>query len=72
MMEEKLVVIISSEIVPNLIGEEWKNGILYNPIQLSDGRWFVSVEEADTLLESEKVELIHYSAIENLIENTET
>lgn len=54
------IVIIRPEIVDSLIGVEYTNGIKFNPLQLPDGRWFVSEIEQPYLQESDIIEVIEW------------
>ncbi len=54
------IVIISEEIANSLIGVEYTNGVKFNPIQLPDGRWFVSEIEQPYLEEGDVVEVIEW------------
>lgn len=54
------IVIIKEEIVDSLIGVEYTNGVKFNPIQLPDGRWFVSEQEQPFIEEGDVIEVIEW------------
>lgn len=54
------IVIISEETANSLMGVEYTNGVKFNPIQLPDGRWFVSEIEQPYLQEGDVIEVIEW------------
>lgn len=54
------IVIIRPEIVDSLVGVEYTNGVKFNPVQLPDGRWFVSELEQPYIQESDVIEVIKW------------
>lgn len=54
------IVIITEECAISIQGVEYTNGVKFNPIQLPDGRWFVSEIEQPFIEESDVVEVIEY------------
>lgn len=48
-----VVAIIKSEKANELKGTIYQDGIFYNPVQLPDGRWYISFPEAQYLSASE-------------------
>ena len=54
------IVIIRPEIVDSLVGVEYTNGVKFNPVQLPDGRWFVSELEQPYIQESDVIEVLEW------------
>lgn len=54
------IVIIKEEIVDSLVGVEYTNGVKFNPLQLPDGRWFVSELEQPYIQESDVIEVLEW------------
>ena len=55
------IVIISEDYAQSLIGVEFTESQYFNPVQLSDGRWFISPIEAEYIDDEEIIEEINYS-----------
>lgn len=54
------IVIISEETANSLIGVEYIDRVKFNPVQLPDGRWFVSEIEQPYLQEGDVIEVIEW------------
>lgn len=54
------IVIITEECANSIQGVEYTNGVKFNPIQLQDGRWFISEIEAEFISASDIIETIEY------------
>lgn len=54
------IVIITEECANSIQGVEYINGVKFNPIQLPDGRWFVSTIEQPYLQEGDVIEVIEW------------
>lgn len=54
------IVIISETTANSLIGVEYTKGVKFNPLQLPDGRWFVSEIEQPYLQEENVIEVIEW------------
>lgn len=59
------IVIIAEEIVDSLIGVEYTEGVKFNPLQLPDGRWYISIIEQPYLEEEHILEIIDYDFSED-------
>ncbi|MDP9954709.1 hypothetical protein J2X97_000346 [Epilithonimonas hungarica] len=57
-----VIAIITEQKASELTGFEFQPGMFYNPVQLSDGRWFISFPEAQYLLASDIVSIEDYTA----------
>lgn len=62
------IVIITEECANSIQGIEYTNGVKFNPVQLPDGRWFVSEIEQPYIQEEDVVEVVDYEFPE-IIEN---
>lgn len=62
----RTIVIISEEYAQTLNGVEYAEKVQFNPLQLPDGRWFISLEESNFIDQNEIIETIEYE-----FENTE-
>lgn len=58
-MEE--IVIISETYAQSLVGIEYKENHYYNPVQLPDGRWFISEIEAEFIDENQIITITQYN-----------
>lgn len=54
------IVIITEECANSIQGVEYTNGVKFNPIQLPDGRWFVSEQEQPFIEESDVIEVVEW------------
>lgn len=59
-----VVAIITAEKANELKGKEYLEGINFNPVQLNDGRWFISFPEAQYLSASDVVELFDFVQVD--------
>ncbi|NGM63522.1 hypothetical protein G5B30_16555 [Sphingobacterium sp. SGG-5] len=55
-----IVAIITADKAQELEGTEYTKGVLFNPVQMTDGRWFISLVEAQYLTTADIIELIDY------------
>ena len=55
-----IVAIITEEKAGELAGTEYAPGVQYNPVQMPDTRWFISLVEAQYLTVGDIVELLDY------------
>ncbi|KFC19363.1 hypothetical protein [Chryseobacterium sp. FH1] len=60
-----VIAIISADKAHELKGKVFENEILYNPNQLEDGRWFISLPEAQYLNASDIVELFDFVRVDD-------
>ena len=55
-----IIAIISEEKVNEIKNTEYQSGMLYNPVQLEDSRWFISLIEAQYLTVEDIIDIIDY------------
>lgn len=55
-----IVAIITEEKAEELQGQEYTQGVQFNPVQMEDGRWFISLVEAQYLTTGDIVGLLDY------------
>ena len=55
-----IVAIITQEKAEELQGQEYTSGVQFNPVQMADGRWFISLVEAQHLTTEDIIELWDY------------